>query len=482
MTGQEHASKRDLIRRRTLLGAAAAGALAACGPLARRSKDADVIIAGAGLSGLFAAMWLADEGYKVIVLEAADRIGGRLWTLDDVPGRPEAGGSQVGQTYARIRYVAERLGVAIRDDAPPARSDRLLAIGGGQVLQSQWPASPLNPFPDPFRAVAPDAALFAATARQNPFDWAGAWRDADASADMSADAWLETAGFDSEARRLINVALNANDLSSYSMVNVWRTLQLYAQDAALGPSGGIAGGSQRLPEAMAASLGDAVRSGFAVRSVSDSGNGVAVSDGRETLYADYCVLALPFPALRKIDLSPAPPSLQRAAIDALPYTQIAHLHLAPETPFWDADGLPVDMWTDGPLERVFATRDDDGAIVGLLAWINGDPARVAAAQDDAALEALAQAELRRLRPDSNGAVRLVRAVRWTEGQSYAGGAYMHWAPGQARDWAGAMGAPLGRVFFAGEHLSHLHTGMEGAMESGEAAAKAVIDASGAAKR
>jgi len=52
---------------------------------------------------------------------------------------------------------------------------------------------------------------------------------------------------------------------------------------------------------------------------------------------------------------------------------------------------------------------------------------------------------------------------------------MHWAPGQIAKWAGHMGAPAGRLSFAGEHLSHLHTGMEGAMESGENAALYLLD-------
>lgn len=465
------------IDRRSLLTAAAASALVACGPASKTRKDADVIVAGAGLSGLFAAMWLADQGYKVIVLEASRRIGGRMWTLDDVNGRPEAGGAQVGQTYARIRYAAERLGVTINDPPPQARGDRLIALGDKRLLQSAWATAPENPFPEAYRALPPDSALFVASARQNPFNWAGAWREASAAADQSAEAYLSGLGFDDRSRQLINVALNANDLTTYSMINVWRTLQLYAQDSALGPSGDVKGGSQRLPEAMAASLGGAVRQGFSVRSVEDTGTGIAISDGRETLYADYCILALPFPALPKIDFAPALSGTQAAAIRGLPYTQILQLHLEPETPYWETDGWPAEMWSDGPLERIFTNKDDTGEIAGLLAWINGDAARTMAALDDEALEQTARNELARLRPASEGKVRLLKAARWTEGQSYAGGAYMHWAPEQTQSWAGVMGAPHGRIYFAGEHLSYLHTGMEGAMEAGQNAAEAIIDAS-----
>ncbi|MEO1137735.1 MAG: FAD-dependent oxidoreductase, partial [Pseudomonadota bacterium] len=302
------------ITRRGVLSAAAAGTLAACAPAITQRKDADVIVIGAGLSGLFSAMWLAEQGYKVIVLEASNRIGGRLWTLDDVNGRPEAGGSQVGQTYARIRYAAEKLGVAINPSPPPPSRDRLIAIGDQRMLQSEWSTARANPFPDAFRAAPPDRALFAASARQNPFAWAGAWREATPDIDQSADAFLGTLGFDAPSRKLMNVALNANELDTYSMINVWRSLRLFAEDAALGPSGAIEGGSQRLPEAMAASLGDAVKPGFAVHSVEKNDAGVAVSSDQETLRSDYCILALPFPAIQNLNLTPELPPLQADAV------------------------------------------------------------------------------------------------------------------------------------------------------------------------
>lgn len=262
------------------------------------------------------------------------------------------------------------------------------------------------------------------------------------------------------------------------MANVWRSLRLYEIDRELGASGGVAGGSQRLPEAMAARLGDAVSLGAPVLSAANDPDGVIIATMEREWRADFAILALPFPAIARLKLARSPTGAQAEAIANLPYTQIIQVHFETDRPFWETDGLPAAMWTDGPMERIFATRDEaTGEIVGFNAWINGDGATTLSALSDEAIAARLKTELLRLRPATEGRATVRRVVRWTQGASYAGGAYMHWAPGQIAAWADAMRAPIGRIHLAGEHLSRFHTGMEGAMETGEAAAEAIFDAS-----
>ena len=462
-----------------LMGAASSAALIGCGPQGDRGgREADVIVLGAGLSGLNAAMILEDFGLDVLVLEASDRIGGRMKTLDDLPGAPEAGGQQVGAGYGRVRGRAQDLGLAFAD-FPPNAFGALLAIGGELIAAEDWPAHPRNRLPQAWKAIPPSRLFFSLAARENPFGDVYAWMEPEAAAhDVSARQWLLDQGANEEAIRLMNVSLNARDLASYSMINVFRSLALYAQERAMGPSQGLAGGAQRLPEAMAQTLARPVRTGAAAAGIEVDRAGARVRlSGGESLRADFVISALPFPVMRAIGVEAPLSALQREAIEAMAYTPIVQLHLEAETPFWEIDGRPPEMWTDSALERVFAGRARDGTPTGMLTcWVDGLGGLNASALGDGELEALAREQFARLRPASEGRVRLRHVQRWTPVNPLAGGAYMHYQPGQAPDWAGELAAPAGRLFLAGEHLGVLHTGMEAAMESGENAAMAVMEA------
>jgi monoamine oxidase len=249
-----------------------------------------------------------------------------------------------------------------------------------------------------------------------------------------------------------------------------RSLTLFgAERASGGVSSMVRGGSQRLPEAMARALKKPVMMGQAVRRISTNAQGGAVTLANGSrLTAQAIVAAVPFPTLRQMIIRAPMSAPTREAITALPYTQIKQIFLEPEKRYWETDGMPIDMWTDGPLERIFSVRDTESKDTGIIyVWLNGTGAQ------NFDLSSV-NARLAALRPASEGKFKLRHVQDWTRTNPLAGGAYMHWAPGQISRWAGKMGVPAGRLFFAGEHLGLVHTGMEAAFESAERAAGDVL--------
>lgn len=133
------------------------------------------------------------------------------------------------------------------------------------------------------------------------------------------------------------------------------------------------------------------------------------------------------------------------------------------------------MWTDTSLERVFALRDAGGAVVGLLVWVDGASARALDTLGPEAAGRRVVDELARLRPSTRGAVSVAGLVAWGT-DPFAGGAYAHYAPGHIMDLRPHLGRAWGRVHFAGEHTAVESAGMEAALESGERAAREVMEA------
>ena len=100
--------------RRTVLTGSSAAIIAGAAPRSAWGRtEADVVIIGAGLAGLYAAYLLEVGGLKCVIVEGEHRVGGRLHTLDDLPGKPDAGGIQVGSGYKLLRAIADDLKVGL---------------------------------------------------------------------------------------------------------------------------------------------------------------------------------------------------------------------------------------------------------------------------------------------------------------------------------------------------------------------------------
>lgn len=460
--------------RRFVLGGLAA--IPAC--QASGSKfDAQVIVIGAGLAGLRAAQILSDAGKDVLVIEGSSRIGGRVHSLDHGSlGYSEGGGGQIGANDKRVISTAKDLNIELREQA---ETKTLVAY----FYQSQsytaedWKSFAKPPFPAPFDTNAPTTPLRALAAQANPLTHLEDWsRSEFRGYDISAQDFLLDAGFQGDAQKLIEQSFDGNLLRNFSMMNLYRELTLELNAENMGPSLRVNGGAQRLPEAMAKALPRDVRLGQRVKSITSESDKVTIEtvEGK-SYHAQHCLCALPFGALRHIAIKAFMPQAQSIAIRELPHTQILQIHLKAKSAFWEKDGFSADMWTDLPVERIFAERDRQGQPNGLFRIvINGRGALRSIWEDRSALAARVSAYMKTIRPASEGKFDVLAVQDWTTQNILSGGAYMHWAPGQISQWAEEMGRPGSNVAFAGDQLGRNFTGMEGALESAEIAARQLL--------
>ncbi|MEH2126699.1 flavin monoamine oxidase family protein [Nostoc sp.] len=446
----------------------------ASGQVVAANKSTSVLVLGAGLSGLYTALLLEAKGLSVRVLEARERVGGRIQTLDDIPGKPEAGGQALSEEYHRLLALAERLQVPT-EHSKGLDKELLLHIRGQAVLPQDWAVSTANQLAASERQVLPQKLLSHYLRQHNPLESARAWINPKyADLDIPLDKYLLAQGASNEALRLIDFNPGTHFNSIKTTSSLWALRNDQRDQIRSKQSMHIQNGNSRLPEKMAASLKSPVQLNKVVESIHSQATGVKVhcSDGSK-FDADYVVVTLPFSVLRQVEITPPLPKIQAQAVQELPYTAVTQIHFTVRHPFWETDGYPPMMWTDSRLERVSPIRDEQGRVQSLVCWANGSNAKQLDAMSADALAKYVTSELTRIRPGTEGNIDIVRVVSWGRDR-YALGAYSHFAPGQVRRFQDKMAKPWQRIHFAGEHTAIASGGMESALESGERVSKEIL--------
>ena len=485
--------KSNTLTRRSFTGALGGTAvLPALGRRAFALESADVIIIGAGLAGLNAALNLEMEGMSTIVLEAADYIGGRTRTFDLPNGPTNAGGQTIGPYYARVRDLAFQLDVPLFE--PPGRVAMGNYVNGTLMSASDWPTSKANKTVGKERNVQPGALEFFYLSNNNPLPDVEAWTDGEqARLDVPLAQYLKSAGASDEALRLINVTINVFDLSTGSALAYLRDIKRLqwgiaenadtTNRATYGASSAddgfefseVVGGTQRLTEAMAAALKGDVRLNQLVRSIDMTGDRVEVKtvDGSR-FQGKYAISAVPFSALRKIDVRPGFEGRQQEAIRYSMHNNSLRVFLDVTEPFWENDIGDPGLYSDSPIERVFARANEDGDIYALDSWINGNAAYRLDSLPTEAVGQFVVDTLARIRPASKGKVKVMKVHSWAK-HSASGCCRHTFDAGQVGRWADVMARPWGRLHLAGEQTRSIENGMEAAAKSGERAAFEIME-------
>ncbi len=396
-------------------------------------------VVGAGLAGLTAAYELQRAGADVVVLEARDRVGGRVWSRRLENGAVvEMGAEFLLPGNTAIRELAEQFGLGLWDK--------------GMRYGSREPRGGIGTTVDELEAAA--GLLGAALETAPP--------------DLSARRFLEGVDIPEGAREALLARVEISSASSAGEVAARDMAGIAHVDREPAPS--IAGGNQRLALALAERLGRAVRLRSAVERVAHSSEGVRVRAAGAELEADACVVAVPASVLDRIEFDPPLPAQLAAALSAVRYGHAAKLFVPLRRPAPPSAvmSVPDRYWT------WTATGDEDMVqpVVSAFAGSAGALARLEVERGpERWLDLLA--ELRGdLDLDRSGAV----LSTWAD-DPWARAVYSTSPPPELAELFARL---VGRLAFAGEHLGGEFAAlMEGAIRSGRRAAALLGSPSGA---
>jgi monoamine oxidase len=452
--------------------------------------SAEVAVVGAGLSGLRAARALADAGREVVVLEARDRVGGRLLnaTLGDGV-TVDMGGQWVGSDHARVQRLAAELGVETFPQPGAGRRNLLEVSGKRRRYRGTIPRLGPRVLWDAFVARRRFDRLARAVGAEEPWT---ADRAAEFDRETLAD-WCERNVRTEIARELIGLAGRTVWGTGPEEISMLHALFYVAAaggfDKLIDTEGGaqqdrLDGGAQRLPLGLAAALGERVRLGAPARHIESGDGGVRIEAGAVEVEAERAIVALPPAIAKRIEFDPPLPEGRRRLAELFLPGALTKCMALYEEPFWRADGFSGESVTDaGPVTLSFDSSPREGSPGVLLGFVGGPEARQLAALQPAERRVAVLACFERLFGPRALQPRDYAEQPWAAEEWSGGGPTSNFGPGGWTACGPALREPVGPLHWAGTETATVWSGyMEGALQAGERVAAEVLAATGPASR
>ncbi len=492
---------RSGITRRTLVGGAAVagvgvmtaglldGAAEAATAQGSLPRSVDVVVVGAGISGLVAARQVARSGRSVLVVEARDRVGGRVLNHQLRSGDTiESGGAFVGPTQDHIVALAKELKVPVFDEYVEGKSVyNSSGPLGRQTYDGTVPPDPL---------ILPDAAILQAQLDQwaSEIDVAEPWKHPRAKEwdAMTLGDYIRTHSVNPEGiGNLIKCWTQPGfgaDPDQLSLLFVIHYVACSGNETNKGTfernsdtAGGaqekrFIGGSQLVPLRLAGQLGSRVALNAAVTRIDQTSTRAVVQTARGSITCKRVILALPPELSRAITFAPALPSRHRALLDRMNMGDLMKCDAVYSEPFWRKDGLNgFGLGDHGAVRAAFDNSPADGSPGVLLAFVGGSTWKQyglasLATRRQAVLEGFAEMF-------GEKALHPIEYVEhdWTKERWTKGGPVAIMKPGTLTTYGQELRKPHGRVHWAGTETATYWNGyMDGAVRAGERASAEVL--------
>ncbi len=445
--------------------------------------ETDVVVVGAGLAGLAAARALEASGVRAIVLEARDRVGGRVLNHDLGNGDVvELGGEWIGPGQLRVNKMVAELGLETfptycdgenlldlngrvkryTGDIPPLPKAALVDLGQSQFrfdrlakrvpIEAPWAAD---------QAGRWDEETFATWVRRNT-------RTASARFFWEVFSEAVFAAEPQDFSLLYALAYTHSGGGVNSLIGVRNAAQ---QDR-------IVGGTQLIAQRLADPLGAGVHLGVPVRRIVQRTDGVSVETDALRVDARRVIVSIPPVLAGRIAYDPVLPARRDQLMQKMPAGSVIKINVIYDDPFWRADGLSGQVAGDrSPIKFTFDNSPPSGSPGVLVCFLEGAQARVFGRLD--------ASERRRAVLGSLAAYYGKRAGKpvdyveqdWSS-EEFTRGCYgAHMAPGVMTQFAPVLREPVGRIHWAGTETAGAWCGyMDGALTSGERAAVEVVAA------
>jgi monoamine oxidase len=446
--------------------------------------QADVCVVGAGFAGLTAALRLQQAGRSVVVLEARDRIGGRVYTgyLPDGTWL-DYGGTWIGPGQDRVYALAAEMGVEtyptydqgdslmVMRDGTIVRTPDSVTINGLFTALAVWAV--LEQFEEMAGKVPLDAPWTAEQAREWDRQTLAGWVEAqfDGLADDARDAVNDVFG-----GLFTATAAEVSLLEGLFFIHSQESFQKLMSTTGGNQQDRIKGGAQVIADRVAARLGDAVRLSAPVRAIAQDETGVTVTAGGVSVRAQRVIVSIPPTLAGHIAYDPELTHERTLLMQAAPGGSVIKALAVYDEPFWWADGLTgLSTAFGNPLQLTIDGSPDSGKPGIIVGLSSGPESGALARRPPDERRAVVLDELRkRFGPKAATPIHYAEHD-WTV-EAWSRGCYFaHLPAGVLTTFGSALRDPVGRIHWAGtETATACHGSIDGAVRSGERVADEVV--------
>jgi monoamine oxidase len=463
----------DDLQRRDFLKYAASGPLVAATvaradqPTGPEQREVDVVVVGAGLSGLTTARELRKHKTSVCVLEARDRVGGR--TLDHAVGGghvAEGGGQWIGPSQTAVLGLAKELGIETFETF--AKGKAVIAIGGSRLTTAAGArdeSADMKRVKDKLDSLAKEVPLDTPWTAKYAKEW-----DSTTLGD-----WLKSNAREKATREEITLEVETEMGPPSRTSLLWflfyvhsaggiKALNVNAQELR------FKGGPQLLSKKMAAELKDDLVLSSPVKKIGYAGEKVIVESKRVVVFAKRAVVAMMPADAQRIEFNPPLPAARTGLVKGWTAEPAFKVNVVYPKPFWRGDGLSGLAISDhGPIGLTFDNSPPDGSKGVIVGFIDQERSpKDASKRKSAIIDELVMLLGKAAKEPTD-----YFETDWSS-EAWTAGCVTPLPPGVLTKFGAALREPVGRIHWAGTETSEVWCGyMDGAVRSGQRVAAEV---------